>query len=176
MTRAIDITDERFGRLTAIRPTAQRVYREIVWACVCDCGNKVNVRLGNLRAGHTKSCGCLNKFPEGQAAAKAVLVKYRVEAQKRNLVWALTDEEAFTLFGGDCFYCGVLPANVHRPVGGNGSFTYSGIDRVDNDSYYINENCVSCCAVCNRAKQTLSVKEFHLWVQRIYNNFGQRGD
>lgn len=31
------------------------------WRCQCKCGNEVIVDTRNLKSGHTKSCGCLNK-------------------------------------------------------------------------------------------------------------------
>ena len=54
-----DITGEKFGNLTAIRPSCYK--NGYIWECKCDCGNKTNVSLGNLRNGHIKSCGCANK-------------------------------------------------------------------------------------------------------------------
>lgn len=60
----IDMTGRRYGRLTVIervgtskadgqgRPT---------WLCQCDCGNTTIVIGANLRAGLTKSCGCLRR-------------------------------------------------------------------------------------------------------------------
>lgn len=29
------------------------------WKCLCDCGTQTVVSLGNLRSGHTSSCGCM---------------------------------------------------------------------------------------------------------------------
>lgn len=65
MSRLIDLTGRRFGRLTVshrapdgIQPSGQRSVR---WLCECDCGNTAIVRAAHLRDGHTKSCGCWNK-------------------------------------------------------------------------------------------------------------------
>lgn len=33
--------------------------REATWDCKCDCGGHAIVKLGHLRKGHTKSCGCI---------------------------------------------------------------------------------------------------------------------
>lgn len=59
-SRKSDLAGQRFGRLTAIRATGQRKHNRIVWECLCDCGNVVNVRSDNLVSGETKSCGCLH--------------------------------------------------------------------------------------------------------------------
>lgn len=55
--KALDLTGQRFGMLIVIR-LHERVKGQAIWACRCDCGNESMVRLGNLRRGHTTSCGC----------------------------------------------------------------------------------------------------------------------
>lgn len=63
MAHRIDLTGMRFGMLVAVsplsvwngRPGSKRV---VFWKCDCDCGRKVKVRSGNLRAGKARSCGC----------------------------------------------------------------------------------------------------------------------
>jgi len=55
-----DITGCVFGRLTAVRPAGYDKKKEaMMWECVCFCENTCIVQGKNLRAGHTKSCGCL---------------------------------------------------------------------------------------------------------------------
>lgn len=55
--RRIDLTNRRFGRLTAQWPAGiQR--KRIVWLCLCDCGNLTFVQALHLPNGHTRSCGC----------------------------------------------------------------------------------------------------------------------
>ena len=58
MTRLIDLTGQRYGRLTALRKTATRGGR-VAWECRCECGGSVVVQASDLRTGHTSSCGCL---------------------------------------------------------------------------------------------------------------------
>lgn len=54
-----DIAGKRFSRLTAQWPVGRNgTQPAIVWLCCCDCGNLTLVRAGNLRSGHTTSCGC----------------------------------------------------------------------------------------------------------------------
>lgn len=49
---------QKFGRLTVIEFHHKDKYNNLYWLCKCDCGNETVVRAGNLRTGHTVSCGC----------------------------------------------------------------------------------------------------------------------
>jgi hypothetical protein len=65
--RTHDLTNQRFGRLVAIKPTNKRSSGKIIWFCKCDCGNHCEVSSNNLVSGGTKSCGCLlQEFFESQ--------------------------------------------------------------------------------------------------------------
>ena len=55
--RKLDLTGQRFGMLTALRP-AENVGRKTAWLCRCDCGNETVVTTQRLRNGHRTSCGC----------------------------------------------------------------------------------------------------------------------
>lgn len=61
MGKFIDLTGQRFGRLTVISELGKGKDGGTIWTCLCDCGNEVQVKSGNLRNGHTLSCGCLMK-------------------------------------------------------------------------------------------------------------------
>lgn len=56
----IDLTNKKFGRLTVINRAKDRG-KQTCWLCECDCGKRTIVRSGNLKNGHTNSCGCLLK-------------------------------------------------------------------------------------------------------------------
>lgn len=58
MGKKIDLTGQRFGKLVATKETNKRNYGSVVWECQCDCGETALVTSGNLRSGHTQSCGC----------------------------------------------------------------------------------------------------------------------
>lgn len=65
MGKMIDLTGQRFGRLTVIEraknyvsPNGRQAAR---WICLCDCGNKTTVVGGDLRTGRTRSCGCFEQ-------------------------------------------------------------------------------------------------------------------
>ena len=60
-TKTLDLSGKRFGRLTAISMVSRNDTKRVMWKCLCDCGNTAVVSTGNLRNGHTQSCGCLQK-------------------------------------------------------------------------------------------------------------------
>lgn len=58
MGKLIDITDQRFGKLTVIQNEGKLDGRHYFWKCICDCGKEVVKEGSQLRAGNVKSCGC----------------------------------------------------------------------------------------------------------------------
>lgn len=62
MRRLIDLTGQRFGRLTVIERSEKTAKGcSVYWKCICDCGNETIVSRDNLKGMKTKSCGCLSK-------------------------------------------------------------------------------------------------------------------
>jgi hypothetical protein len=82
--RKLDLTGRRFGRLVAIEDTGKKAWGSYVWRCLCDCGNESEVSAGDLTAGRTKSCGCLQKELNvghlvdltGRRFGRLVVIKY----------------------------------------------------------------------------------------------------
>ena len=67
MPKLIDLTEQKFGRLTVI----ERDYSKkngTYWLCRCECGNIKAVESRNLRRGLTKSCGCLQRERTSEAS------------------------------------------------------------------------------------------------------------
>lgn len=60
MSKLIDLTGQKFGRLTVLYRVNKNNNRTF-WHCICECGNEKDVDGKQLRGGFTKSCGCLNK-------------------------------------------------------------------------------------------------------------------
>lgn len=56
-----DLIGKKFGRLKVIKKTDMRKGGNIVWECICECGNKTLVNTSSLNSGNTKSCGCLRR-------------------------------------------------------------------------------------------------------------------
>jgi hypothetical protein len=57
--KLIDRTGQRFGKLTVIKQAGRNTLKKVLWECLCDCGNKINVVAGSLVTGNTESCGCV---------------------------------------------------------------------------------------------------------------------
>lgn len=59
MSKLIDLTGQKFGRLTVIEKYGKDTPTK--WLCKCDCGNVCVVVGNSLKRGLTKSCGCIQK-------------------------------------------------------------------------------------------------------------------
>ena len=57
MPKRLDLSGQRFGKLTVLRP-AENVGVKTAWACRCDCGRETIITTNHLRKGHAASCGC----------------------------------------------------------------------------------------------------------------------
>jgi len=96
--------------------------------------------------------------------------QYKSRANKKGMVFELSIEKFKAITQKNCFYCGSGLSNLCSPSSANGAFHYNGIDRVDNMKGYELNNCVSCCSVCNRAKDIMSKDEFLNWIENVYKN------
>lgn len=162
---------KKFGRLTVLR-TVPKLWggrRYTLYECLCDCGKEVTTALINA-----KSCGCFQKEDVaersrkalGFAAKTAVLNYYKRNAKTRGYEWALSREQFEKLTSSNCHYCRVLPEDLFVTPEGS-KFCRNGIDRLDNEKGYTEENSVACCKICNRAKGTLSYETFLTWISKV---------
>lgn len=61
MPKFIDLTGQKFGRLTVIANTELNNQNRAMWLCRCSCGKEKVIRSDALVSGWTKSCSCLQK-------------------------------------------------------------------------------------------------------------------
>lgn len=54
----IDLTGDRYGKLTVLRREGSTSDSKPLWLCRCDCGVETHVAGGNLKSGQSRSCGC----------------------------------------------------------------------------------------------------------------------
>lgn len=88
-----DLTGQRFGRLTVIAKTDKRIYRHVVWECLCDCGNKHFVPSNSLIGGKTKSCGCFMEESRGISRTK-----HHMSNEKIYSVWQGMRKRCFSKY------------------------------------------------------------------------------
>lgn len=70
-----NIVGQKFNSLTVIRETAQRNSDgSVLWECKCDCGNITLASSSDLKRGHKKSCGCLQKETTRNIGKKMLLI------------------------------------------------------------------------------------------------------
>lgn len=72
MSHLIDLTGQKFGRLTVLYKDNQRITKSgSYWICKCECGNIKSVKSSSLRRGEIQSCGCLQKEKTIEARNKS---------------------------------------------------------------------------------------------------------
>jgi len=86
---------------------------------------------------------------------KRVYSEYKRSANKRNLIFQISEKEFLDFEDSFCNYCGVGLDQIR-------------LDRVDNNMGYITTNVVPCCSTCNFLKHTLGKKEFLEHIKKIY--------
>lgn len=62
-----DLVGQRFDRLTVLEDVGRTKRQQVIWRCLCECGNIKDIKSGSLRNGGTKSCGCLHKDRASEA-------------------------------------------------------------------------------------------------------------
>ena len=72
MGKFIDLTGQKFGRLTVISRAENDKTNHVRWFCECDCGITTIVKAQSLRSGATQSCGCYNKEVVRQNGTKLI--------------------------------------------------------------------------------------------------------
>lgn len=152
MKAAIDLTGQRFGRLTACFPhSIKRVDgknpRYYYW-CNCDCGISRAVVSGNLTLENTKSCGCLQReqMETRNSARRHGRVKdgeYRAWAGAKSRCFNQKNH-AYSRYGGRgitmCDRWKNSFKNFLEDMGNRLTPNHS-LDRIDNDGDYCPENC-----------------------------------
>lgn len=163
-SRHSDLLGKRFGRwliLSYISSSKDGAS----WLCRCGCGVERGVLAKSLLSGASTSCGCLcvekSRKEPGRAAQTELFHRYRHNcAKKRGLEWGLSREDFNRLTQLSCHYCGRPRLNTIKSPSGNGSYLYSGLDRMDNCLGYVLSNVVPCCWICQRAKMDIPYPDF----------------
>lgn len=87
-TIGVDLTNKTFTYLTALYPTAERRYNNVVWHCRCKCGNETDVTVAALHNGLVRSCGCLQK-------ESVAMRQLKLEGQTINNIYVIAKDEKY---------------------------------------------------------------------------------
>ncbi|MEN2467887.1 AP2 domain-containing protein [Ornithinibacillus sp. JPR2-1] len=139
MTRALDLTGKKFGRLTVIERTSNDKHGKTRWLCECECGNNVISYGSDLNRGKTKSCGCIQKI---HGLSKHRL--YNIFAMMKDRCYN-PENISYPWYGGQGIKIYQLwlddYTKFHEWALRNGYKDNLEIDRIDSSKDYSPENC-----------------------------------
>jgi hypothetical protein len=145
MPKFLDITGNKYGRLTVLR-RAHNIGKFTAWVCSCECGKEKTILSGHLVAGRIVSCGC---YKQQNSRLKAT--KHGMWGSKLHYIWLSMRQrchnpknKAYENYGGRGI-CITKKWNefidFYTWAVGNKYKEGLSIERVNNNGNYCPENC-----------------------------------
>lgn len=144
----IDLSGRTFGRLAVAEIAGRAPNGDMLWRCLCDCGQETTVRGYALRQGMTRSCGCLYMErirTQGKRNAKdiirerfgrLVVLERAGSTESRQALWKcrcdcgeIVVTTGFRLRDGSTQSCGCLQKDRARAAQVKDVVEYSGAHR-----------------------------------------------
>lgn len=138
-----ELVGQRFSRLVVTHDGGRNKRKNVLWACVCDCGGTALAAAYDLRAGKVKSCGCLVREGPHKTHGLSKTPIYNVWSalvqrciNPNDRAWkhyggrGIKIDPAWLVFSG--FYADMGSTYQHG----------LSIDRLENDGPYTAKNCV----------------------------------
>lgn len=180
------IAGDKFGLLSVVSRNGVDKNRRVLWKCVCDCGNEIDVPTRYLQRGTRTDCGCkdfernakrglkLRKDELSQLISK-VYDSYIQNAKRKQLSMNIPLSIFKEIINNNCFYCGSPPQSIKRLR--NVELRWNGIDRLNNSIGYDIQNCVPCCKDCNYLKNNRNFSDFKIKIKTIHDIlFGEKNE
>lgn len=146
MTKLIDLTGQRFGRLTVIKKVPSYC-SNAMWLCKCDCGNTTEVLGTTLRRGESRSCGCLR----AELSKKKMTLHGKCKTRLAHIWYEMRERcycksiAAYENYGGRgisvCDEWNNSFEAFYNWAMNNGYSDQLSLDRIDNDGNYEPSNC-----------------------------------
>jgi hypothetical protein len=142
--KTLDLSGQKFGRLTAISRVDEGKDARKKWKCHCECGNTKIVLTRSLRSGATQSCGCLHrdkitKHGQGSYGRTRTITYESWMAMRRRC--RTTGKKYYSDKGIKvCPRWDLSFSNFMEDMGERPSKEYT-IDRIDSCGNYTPENC-----------------------------------
>ncbi|MEB6549051.1 hypothetical protein MXL46_08075 [Heyndrickxia sporothermodurans] len=128
MPKKIDITDEKYGRLTVLKEVEPKGYSRR-FLCRCKCGNETIVYMSALRKKTTQSCGCIQREKASQSNLKdltnktfgmlTAIERVNTKSKSRKAIWKclcecgnFTNVESDKLLNKTTKSCGCLREKI----------------------------------------------------------------
>lgn len=183
-----DLTGQTFNMLYVDERVDNTWDGDSRFLCKCSCGGRAIVQGASLKSNSTRSCGCLLRNTKNKvrgivldtelddSVVKSMYSTFIARAKARGLEWVLSKETFKELVVSNCDYCNRKPSNFYRRSNKADGVFYTGIDRIDSDFGYLEDNVVPCCKICNKAKLDYSREEFLDWIKTVYRHNNEESD
>ncbi len=103
---------------------------------------------------------------------RALYGTYKYTSRDRGIAFNLSVNRFKKLILSNCHYCSSPPYSHYK----NKCYDlkYNGIDRIDNNLGYEDNNTVTCCWMCNKMKNSLTHEDFVNQIIKIYNEYAHK--
>lgn len=176
----IDITGNKYGRLTVLYRNGRNSCGKIVWHCKCECGNETDVITSVLKSGQSKSCGCYSLECSRKRMTKHGMSETRVYKIWKDMIQRCTNKnnKNYEDYGGR----GIKVCdewldflNFYEWATINGYEDGLTLDRINTDNSYCPENCrwVDMFVQANNKRTTVMIeaagitRSLHNWARIV---------
>lgn len=141
---------------------------------LCNCGTAFSLSMDyDVYEVNQLRCQPCKRELSPDIGERYVFKRVKSDAARAGREFTLPFEWFKHMIHAPCHYCGAVDRNSinvasKRPgVWLVKDFRYNGLDRLENEVGYVIQNCVPCCVICNRAKNSMVYQEFIEWINSM---------
>ena len=118
MSKRIDLTGQRFGRLVVTEEQVPSKYwngkPSRMCMCICDCGKQKAIRVNSLRRGAAKTCGCSQREQAAKLQQARIITDWRKNKHRPNRFGYITVQNGIR--GNRFVHRLVMEESLGRPL------------------------------------------------------------